>query len=38
MDKNRSIIDFNEDNLMDFGRSFAKSLLTLGNLLENQAK
>eukprot|EP00347_Sterkiella_histriomuscorum_P016106 403354471 len=38
MSKARQIIDFDEKNLTDFGKSFAESLLQFGNLLEDQAK
>jgi hypothetical protein len=35
IDKNRNIVDFDEQNLMDFGKSLAKSLCTFGALLDN---
>lgn len=38
IDKNRNIIDFNESNLLLFGKHLTQSLLTFGTLLENQAK
>ena len=37
IDKDRNIMDFNEANLMHFGKEFLKSFHLFGELLENQA-
>ena len=38
IDKARNVIDFNESNLMEFGKALVKSLHAFGILLDNQAK